>query len=62
MMTPVWSRNIMGLLAHGYLNTVPNMYWGFSPWIGLILYLDLALPMLGLMLWWTRRAERRGSV
>jgi hypothetical protein len=38
------------------------MYWGFSPWIGLILYLDLALPMLGLMLWWTRRAERRGSV
>lgn len=62
MMTPVWSRNFAGLLAHGYLNTVPNLYWGFSPWIGLFLYLDLALPMLGLMLWWTRRAEQRGSV
>ncbi|MGY2734578.1 hypothetical protein [Sphingomonas sp. UYP23] len=62
MMLPVWSRNILGLLAHGYLNTVPSLYWGVSPWLGLFLYLDLALPMLGLMLWWTRRAERRGSV
>lgn len=58
MMAPVWSRNIMGLLIHGYFNTVPNLYWGFSPWLGLILYLDLALPLLGLMLWWTRRVER----
>ncbi|WP_010185759.1 hypothetical protein [Sphingomonas sp. PAMC 26605] len=62
MTTPVWSRNILGLLSHGYLNTVPSLYWGLSPWLGLFLYLDLALPMLGLMLWWTRRAERRGSV
>ncbi|TPG56615.1 hypothetical protein [Sphingomonas glacialis] len=62
MIMPVWSRNILGLLAHGYLNTVPSLYWGVSPWLGLFLYLDLALPMLGLMLWWTRRAERRGSV
>lgn len=61
MVTPVWTRNFVGLFAHARLNTVPNLYWGWQPVWGFALYLDLALPMLALMLWWTRRAERPRS-
>lgn len=57
MPTPLWTRNVEGLLSHGYLNTVPGQYWGWRPWFGFALYLDIALPLLGLILWWTRRAE-----
>ena len=60
--TPVWTRNFLGLFAHAKFNTVPNLYWGWRPWQGFALYLDIALPMLGLMLWWTRRADRAPSV
>ncbi|MEG3177243.1 hypothetical protein U1872_13450 [Sphingomonas sp. RB3P16] len=62
MATPVWTRNFVGLFAHGKLNTLPNLYWGLKPWGGFALYLDFALPMLGLLAWWTIRAERAGSV
>lgn len=58
MTTPVWTRNFVGLFAHGKLNTLPNFYWGWQPWFGFALYLDIALPMLALILWWTRRAEQ----
>ncbi|GGA53945.1 glycosyltransferase family 39 protein [Sphingomonas psychrolutea] len=61
MITPVWTRNFVGLFAHAKLNTVPNLYWGWQPWWGFALYLDIALPLLGLMLWWTRRADRLRS-
>ncbi len=61
MVTPVWTRNFAGLFAHAKLNTVPNLYWGWQPVWGFALYLDLALPILALMLWWTRRAERPRS-
>lgn len=61
MVTPVWTRNFVGLFAHAKLNTVPNLYWGWQPVWGFALYLDLALPILALMLWWTRRAERPRS-
>ena len=59
--TPVWTRNIAGLFAHARLSTLPNLYWGWQPLWGFALYLDLAVPMLGLMLWWTRRADRSRS-
>ncbi|MES2020069.1 MAG: hypothetical protein V4460_02090 [Pseudomonadota bacterium] len=58
MATPVWTRNFVGLFAHGKFNTLANVYWGWQPWFGFALYLDVALPMLGLILWWTRAAER----
>ena len=58
MTTPVWTRNFVGLFAHGTLNTLPNLYWGWRPWFGFALYLDIALPMLALLVWWTRKAER----
>ena len=61
MTTPVWTRNFVGLFAHDKLNTVPNLYWGWQPWMGFLLYLNIALPLLGLLLWWTRRAEQRLS-
>ncbi|WP_353204175.1 hypothetical protein [Sphingomonas sp.] len=61
MVTPVWTRNFVGLFAHAKLNTLPNLYWGWQPWWGFALYLDIALPLLGLMLWWTRRADRARS-
>lgn len=55
---PVWQRNIVGMLPLGHFSTIPSDHWGWSPWWGLALYLDLALPLLALMLWATRRAER----
>ena len=61
MVTPVWTRNFAGLFAHARLNTVPNLYWGWQPYWGFALYLDIALPILILMLWWTRRADRACS-
>jgi hypothetical protein len=59
MKTPVWTRNFVGLFSHGKLSTLPNLYWGWKPWFGFGLYLDLALPMLALILWWTWQAEHR---
>jgi hypothetical protein len=61
MKTPVWTRNFVGLFSHGKLSTVPNLYWGWKPWFGFGLYLDLALPMLALIVWWTWAAERRAQ-
>jgi hypothetical protein len=55
---PVWTRNFLGLLLAGKLATLPNLFWGWNAWFGLALYLDIALPLLGVMLWRTRRAER----
>ncbi|WP_238542220.1 hypothetical protein [Sphingomonas sp. PAMC 26621] len=62
MLTPVWTRNFSGMFLHGKLDTVLNLYAGWAPWFGFALYLDIAVPLLGLMLWQTRRAERRVRV
>lgn len=59
--TPVWTRNFLGMFLHGKLATVPDLFWGWGPWFGLALYLDVALPLFGLLLWQTWRAERRLS-
>ena len=56
--SPVWTRNIRALFVHGRLDTVPNLFWGWQPWFGFALYLDLAVPLLLLLLWATRRTER----
>lgn len=55
---PVWQRNIAGLLPQGKLSTIPSDYWHWSPWFGLALYLDIALPLLALLVWAACRAER----
>ncbi len=62
MMMPLWTRNFVGLFLPGNLSTLPSLYWGWSPWAGFALYLDLALPMLALLIWWTWRVEQRSSV
>lgn len=58
MLFPVWSRDLAGLLPLGRITTIPSDFWGWSPWFGLALYLDIALPLLVLTVWATRRAER----
>lgn len=58
---PIWQRNIAGLLPLGKLNTIPSDYWGWSAWFGLALYLDVAVPLIALMLWDIRRAERSSA-
>ena len=61
MATPVWTRNFLGMFLTGKLETLPNLFWGWNAWFGFALYLDIALPLLGLIVWQTRRAERRLS-
>lgn len=46
------------LLDNDALRTWPGEWFGLSPWWGLALYLDLALPLIGAILILTRRAER----
>ncbi len=58
LLTPVWTRNFGGMFLEGKLDTVLNLYAGWAPWFGFTLYLDIAVPLLGLILWQTRRAER----
>jgi hypothetical protein len=58
MAVPVWTRNFLCLFLTGKLETLPNLFWGWNAWFGLALYLDIALPLLGLIVWQTRRAER----
>ena len=54
---PLWSHNLIGLFQRGHLVTVPNLFWGWGPWFGFALYLDIALPLLALIVWMTKRAE-----
>lgn len=61
MTTPLWTRNLVGLFSHGRLSTLPSLYWGWSPWAGFALYLDLALPLLGLILWSLRRRSEQAA-
>ena len=56
---PLWTHDLAGLFPMGKLSTIPSNFWGWSPWFGFALYLDLALPLLALLLWMTRRAERK---
>jgi hypothetical protein len=61
MAVPVWTRNFLDLFLTGKLETLPNLFWGWNAWFGFALYLDIALPLLGLIVWQTQRAERRLS-
>ncbi|WP_277968096.1 hypothetical protein [Sphingomonas echinoides] len=55
---PAWTRNFVGLFLAGKLQTLPNLFFGWGAWFGFALYLDIALPLLALIVWQTRRAER----
>jgi hypothetical protein len=56
---PLWQRTIKGMFLPGNLSTIPNDFFGWSAWRGFFLYLDLAVPLLVLLVLWTRAAERR---
>lgn len=47
----LWSR----LFVNGYLRTIPNEFWGWTPWSGLYLYLALAGTLAVALLWSIRR-------
>jgi 4-amino-4-deoxy-L-arabinose transferase-like glycosyltransferase len=55
---PLWQRTIRAMFLPGNLSTIPNDFFGWSPWRGFFLYVDVAVPLLVLMLIWTRTAER----
>ena len=46
------------MLSRGNLSTLPAEWWDVSPWWGLGLYLDVALPMVFAIVLLTRRADR----
>jgi hypothetical protein len=56
---PVWQRTIKTMFLPGNLSTIPNDFFGWSAWRGFFLYGDVAVPLLVLMLVWTRAAERQ---
>ena len=56
---PLWDRTIIAMFLPGNLSTIPNDFFGWSAWRGFFLYLDIAVPMLVLLIVWTRAAERR---
>ena len=58
MAAPFWTRNFMDMFVHGRLATVPNLFWGWKPWLGFALYLDLAVPLAVLLLWEVSRAKK----
>jgi hypothetical protein len=55
---PLWQRTIKGMFLPGNLSTIPSDFLGWSAWRGFFLYVDVAVPLLVLMLIWTRTAER----
>jgi 4-amino-4-deoxy-L-arabinose transferase-like glycosyltransferase len=56
---PLWQRTIKTMFLPGSLSTIPSDFFGWSAWRGFFLYVDVAVPLLVLMLIWTRTAERR---
>ncbi|WP_242138696.1 hypothetical protein [Sphingomonas sp. TREG-RG-20F-R18-01] len=56
--SPVWTSNFEAMFLRGTLATVLNRYGGWGAWFSFALYLDIALPLLALIVWQTRRAER----
>lgn len=61
MSFPLWQHNAM-MLASGKLASLPNQWFGWSPWRGIALYLFLVGPLLFVMILSARRADRnRGT-
>lgn len=61
MSFPLWQHNAM-MLASGNLASLPNQWFGWSPWRGVALYLFLVGPLLFVMILSARRADRnRGA-
>jgi hypothetical protein len=56
---PIWDDLIKRRFLHGQLATLPGEWWGWSPWRGFALYLDLALPLLFLLILLVRREDTR---
>ncbi|SDA26856.1 hypothetical protein SAMN03159340_02072 [Sphingomonas sp. NFR15] len=56
---PLWSRTIVAMFLPGNLSTIPSDFFGWSAWRGFFLYLDVAVPLLVLLIVWTRAAERQ---
>jgi hypothetical protein len=54
---PIWDDLIKRRFLHGQLATLPGEWWGWSPWRGFALYLDLALPLLFLLILLVRRED-----
>ena len=52
---PVWDDLIKQRFLGGQLTTLPGEWWGWSSWRGFALYLDLALPLLFLLILLVRR-------
>lgn len=53
---PVWDDLILHRFLPGSLASIPNEWWGWSPWRGFALYLDLAVPLLVVLVLLVRRA------
>lgn len=58
---PLWDRTIVGMFLPGNLSTIPSDFFGWGAWRGFGLYLDIAVPLLVLLVLWTRAAERRAE-
>ncbi|WP_338061558.1 hypothetical protein [Sphingomonas pollutisoli] len=56
---PLWSRTIVAMFLPGNLSTIPSDFFGWSAWRGFFLYLDVAVPLLVLLIVWTRAAEHQ---
>lgn len=54
---PVWQWVIAGNFADGYLRTVPNEWFGWSPWAGFGWWAALALPTIAWLAWRVRRPQ-----
>ena len=52
---PIWDDLIKRRFLRGQLATLPSEWWGWSSWRGFALYLDLALPLLVLLILLVRR-------
>ncbi|WP_374126278.1 hypothetical protein [Sphingomonas sp. 28-62-11] len=39
---PLWRPILVENVANGYFRDVPGQFWGWSPWMGLALYVVLA--------------------
>ena len=55
---PVWSLVWKLRFSAGQLQTLPNEWFGWSPWAGLALYCAIAVPLLALLLHHARVSDR----
>ena len=56
---PIWSDVLAGEFRRGAITTIASDWFGWSRWGGFWIYLVVALPMLGWLVWKTRRNSCR---